>query len=112
MLTLNSCYYDVQEELYPTEFYNKCDTGTVTYSEDIVPILQNVCYSCHGTGVGLGGVTLEPYTALASYITDGSLLGSVTHQQGFSPMPKGGGKISDCNISKLREWIRQGAANN
>ncbi len=111
-LSLSACYYDVEEELYPAYASNACDTVDLTYALDIVPILQNACYTCHGIGIGLGNVTLEGFENLQSYIADGSLVGSVEQAAGYSPMPKGGTKLSDCNINKLKIWIQQGASNN
>lgn len=110
--SLSSCYYDIEEELYPAYSANSCDTSNITYAKDIQPMLQSACYSCHGTGIGLGNVTLEGFANLQAYIADGSLIGSVDHDAGFSPMPKGGTKFSDCNITKIKIWVREGAPNN
>ena len=111
-ISLSSCYYDVEEELYPAYALNVCDTVNLTYAQDIEPILQNACYTCHGIGIGLGNVTLEGFENIQAYIADGSLIGSVEQAAGFSPMPKGGTQLSDCHINKIKIWIRQGASNN
>ncbi len=110
--SLNSCYYDIEEELYPAYSTNTCDTVNVSYSQIIQPLLNSACNSCHGTGIGLGNVTLGVYSDLQPYIASGSLLGSVEHTSGFSPMPKGGNPLSDCSTAMLRAWINQGALNN
>lgn len=110
--TFSSCYYDIEEELYPAYSLNSCDTTDISFAQDIEPMLRTACYTCHGSGIGLGNVTLEGYSNLQTYISNGSLLGSVEHSAGFSAMPKGGTKMSDCSISILKVWIRQGASNN
>ncbi len=112
IISLSSCYYDIEEELYPAYSTNACDTIDITYAQDIQPMLQNSCYSCHGTGIGLGNVTLEGYANLQPYIADGSFVGSVEHGSGFSAMPKGGTKLANCSIDKIKIWVRQGASNN
>jgi len=109
---LASCYYDIEEELYPSFAASNCDTLNISFSQDIEPILINTCYTCHGSGIGLGGVTLEGFSNLQNYIADGSLLGSIEHSSGFTAMPSGGNKLGACSINKFRAWINQGAINN
>ena len=38
-------------------------------------------------------------------------MGAITHATGFIPMPNGGGKLADCEISQLQKWIDNGALN-
>jgi hypothetical protein len=107
------CYYDKEELVYPPTSGTSCDTTAVRYSTDIVNILQANCYSCHGGTASFGGGNkLDAYTSLQTYATNGSLLGAITHSPGYPPMPQGGAKLSDCNIAKIRTWIRTGAPNN
>lgn len=107
------CYYDKEELVYPPNTGTTCDTTAIKYSTDIVNILQANCYTCHGgTGSLGGGNKLDNYTSLLSHTTNGDLLGVITHTPGYPPMPDGGAKLSDCNIAKIRTWIRNGAPNN
>lgn len=111
IFTFSSCYYDKADLVYPPA--GPCDTTAVTYSGTVVPILVNQCYSCHsGSASASLGLKLDTYSTLMVQVNNGSLLGSVEHQNGFSPMPKGGGKMQDCDIAKIRTWIRAGALNN
>ena len=93
---------------------NNCDTANMKYTADVVPILQNNCYRCHGatTNSGSFGIVLEGHGNLKPYAESGTLIGVITHAQGFVPMPQDGGKISDCNINKIRSWIENGMQNN
>lgn len=102
------CYYDNVEDLYP----DGCRTNNMSYTDDIVPILNGNCLSCHNSMDEQGGVNLETYDDVIIYVEDGSLLGSVKHEDGFEPMPLVGPMISNCSISKLEAWIDQGAINN
>lgn len=108
---LASCEWKSEEETSPT---TDCDTSTVTLSGNVKPILETNCYRCHSTSnaplAGVG-IDLENYQELKVRADNGSLLGSVSHSSGFSPMPKGASKISNCDISFIEAWIEKGAAN-
>jgi hypothetical protein len=108
LLVLPSCKYNNREELYP------CDTSQVTYSGIIVPILQDNCYRCHGTvtNSGSGGIVLQDYNVLKGYAADGRFYGNVAHLPGYIAMPYGGGKLSDCDINKIKNWVDKGYPNN
>jgi hypothetical protein len=99
----------------------------VSFSKDIMPILQENCFSCHQTG-GAGeiasGLNLESYenlmrgTKLGPVIQPGQSYAStiqvlVEHKAGDKVnMPKGGSKLADDKIELIGKWIDQGAKNN
>jgi cytochrome c553 len=91
---------------------NSCDTANVKFSTGVLPILQANCYSCHGNGQVNGGVALDNFNTVRTRALNGSLIGVITHAQGYPAMPQGGAKLSDCNINKIRSWINNGAQNN
>jgi len=113
---LSSCYYDVDEELNPPLVSNVCDTTASKFGADIQPILNSNCATtgCHTTVSIAGGYIFDNYTDTKSTIDNDSarFIGSILQETGFSPMPKGGSKLSDCNISKIKAWIASGAPNN
>ena len=110
--TFNGCYYDVEEELYPkSNAGSTCDTSNATYTK-VLTILQNNCYSCHKASSSLGNVNIEGYANVKSYADNGKLLGVITWASGFSPMPKGGNKLNDCDIKNIQAWINNGSLNN
>ena len=106
-----SCSKSSEDQL-TTPAPTACDTVNMTYSTDVLPILQANCYSCHGNGNAEGGEQLDSYEAVKDAAEDGDLLGVITHAAGYPPMPDGGGKLSDCDINKIRDWINRGATNN
>ena len=108
---LTGCYYDNEEELYPSGG-DTCDISGVTYSATIVPILQTNCYVCHEQAANQGNVTLEGYSNAAALANSGRLYGAVSHSAGFSPLPKGGNKLLDCDIRKIKAWVDAGAPEN
>lgn len=106
-----SCEWKSEEETTPS---TDCDTSQVTLSGTVKPILTTNCYACHSaqSSSSFGaGINLEDYQSLKVRADGGSLLGSVSHTSGFSPMPKGASKISACDISKIEAWINNGAPN-
>lgn len=107
---IQSCYYDNEEELYPQPA--ACDTTNVSYSNDVWPIISSNCTSCHSGGAPQGNVSLENYDDIVIAAKNGSLLGTIKHEDGWSPMPKGGGMLNDCDISKIEIWVDDGTPNN
>lgn len=83
---------------------NPCDTTNVTFDLSVKPILENNCYSCHNSTSTSGGYNFTDYDQLALVASNGRLLGSINHQQGFSAMPQGG-KLSDCDIAIITKWV-------
>lgn len=111
---LVGCTYKKEATAYPIISVT-CDTSNVRYSIDVVNILSTNCYTCHATAVANslgGGNRLDSYTNLKPYANSGLLLNVITHVPGSDFMPKNGSKISDCDIAKIRTWIRNGMLNN
>ena len=107
-----SCYYDNEEALYPA-LSAACDTTNVTFSLTIVTLLNNNCYSCHSnnTAASLGNnIRLENYADVKAKAN--AIDGSIKHKVSFTPMPKNGGKIKACSITKFDIWLRTGMLNN
>jgi hypothetical protein len=90
------------------------DTAIAKYNEDIVPIMQSICYNCHGNGntAGSGGINLASYTNIKVYADNGDLIGNITHAPGHVPMPYGLPKLPDCEINKFISWVNNGTLNN
>jgi hypothetical protein len=55
---------------------------------------------------------LDTYARVKTVADNGKLMGVITHANGFPQMPKGGNKLSDCNIAKIKKWVDAGAPNN
>ncbi len=108
LITGAGCKYDNQILLPSTP----CDTTIVTFSGTVQPILITFCISCHSGPNANNGIRVDDYTAVKMLIPNGKLLGTITHSPGFSPMPLGSNKLSECNIAKIRQWIARGAQNN
>lgn len=113
IILFSSCYYDKEELLYPTGALTNCDTvGTVSYSAKVVPILQQKCYSCHSISFPSGNIAMSTYATDKAIAVNGSLYGSISHANGYSPMPQGAAKMTPCEIATIKKWIDAGSPNN
>ncbi|HEX9510540.1 MAG TPA: hypothetical protein VF939_08655 [Puia sp.] len=114
MLGVAGCSKQSEDVLSAKSGAGGCDTTSVKYTADIVPILQSNCYECHGNGTssGSGGILLQGYSHLAPWAGNGTLAGCVTHAPGYVPMPYLLPRLSDCDINKIVAWVHQGALNN
>jgi hypothetical protein len=109
---LSSCYYDIEDQLYPDN--GNCDTtATVNYSSTVKAILSNNnCMGCHSGTSASGGINLDSYAGVSTVAQNGKLYGSIARLAGYSAMPQGGIKMSNCDILKLKKWIDGGSPNN
>ncbi len=109
-----SCYYDVEEKLYPNS--GGCDTTNATLLTKVKPKLTGYCYSCHSTANTASsgaGINLEIYSNLKILVDNGKLMNSINHVSGTSPMPKGlTSKIDACDIRIIEKWVANGAKDN
>lgn len=114
---LGSC---TSEQLTPN-----CDTLNMSYANNVVPILKNNCYTCHGSGntVGSYGILLNNYDSLVKYWVvpfkpnASWLVGNIRHDPpdslfNYVPMPYMKPKLDACSINQIVAWVNQGAKNN
>ncbi len=113
-LAFVGCTYSKKEVDYP--LVNTCDTSNVKFSADFLPLLSSKCNTsgCHNTTDQAGGWVFDTYNGVKDIIDNGNgrLLKSIEHDASVSAMPKGGAKLSDCEINKIKAWINNGALNN
>lgn len=108
-LMISSCSKDVDEDLNPID---TCVSEDMSFQSDILSIFDFNCNGCHGTGLSFGGITLDNHAGVKAVVDAGRLIGAIAHDDGFSAMPQGGAKLSDCNISKVTAWVEDGALDN
>jgi hypothetical protein len=112
-LVASSCYYDKESVLYPTSSLATCNTpATVSYSQNVLPILQLYCYHCHSGAAPGGNIAMGTWSADNAIAVNGKLYGSVSWAAGYQPMPLGAGKLSPCNLELIKKWVDSGAPNN
>ena len=97
--------------------WKSCDTtGTVEYSTQVWPVIQNNCLSCHNSSLSWGGVNLDSYQQIKYYsetLQNGTpiIVGVINYMNGFPSMPPSK-KLDDCTIRKIEVWIEQGTPEN
>ncbi len=114
MLSLTGCYYnDVLEAVIPVN-------TDVSFANDIQPIFNANCVSCHPSIVDPDLTEGNSYNSLISIpggIVPGNATGSelvdmLEHDPNNpNPMPPSG-PIASSQISLVKQWIDQGALNN
>lgn len=107
---LNGCYYDNAQLLYPEGF--DCLPAEVSFSEQVVPILEGHCVGCHNTSSSSGSVVLDNYNDIVGVAENGELLCSIEHGTTCSPMPKNAAKLDNCSIATIATWIDEGLLQN
>ena len=113
-LMATSCYYD---EMPPEAVIPIPDV--VSYSDDIQPLWDQDCVSCHKAGATAPDLSAaNSYSALVTnnkYVIPGNATGSKLHKSlvgdGAAIMPTAG-KWSDSKIALVDKWITDGALNN
>lgn len=113
---MNGCYYDNFGEVNPVVQDSCIVPDTVSYANDIAPIITSSCgpgnANCH-SGAGVGA-PLGSYVALTSEIANESDFMDRINRTTTSDkwMPKDLPKLTDCKIQKIQRWIDQGQRDN
>ncbi len=103
---------EVTAESEPTEVI-------VSFSQDVLPILQKSCTRCHGSSRKEEGLDLRSYAAVMAGSRNGPVV--VPGDANNSPlvelvvtgkMPKRGTKLTPEQVQILIDWVNQGAMNN
>ncbi|MDO8367979.1 MAG: cytochrome c [Saprospiraceae bacterium] len=102
-----SCYYDNEVEHYGVTV---CDTTAISYSADILPIIQQNCISCHAPGGQQAVSPFMTYEGLKQFTLNREIVDRI-NGNGVSLMPPSG-EISDCSKQKIEAWVNAGAPNN
>ncbi len=105
-MTISAC---TKDKVQPAPVDNTC-ADTISFANDILPIMENNCTSCHNASNASGGYDLSNYAGVTQ--NTGKVYGSILQDGSASSMPQGGSKIADSSIQKINCWINQGAKNN
>jgi hypothetical protein len=93
---------------------DKKDDKTLSFKDDVMPLLSSACVNCHSGKKKKGGVDLSTYEAVMKSVKAGEpdksrLVKSVTGQGAKLMPPKKG--LADDQVKILRDWIMAGAKN-
>lgn len=92
------------------ENYGTCETVNVKYSAFVQPLIQARCQGCHSGSAPQGDINLSTYSAVKNLALNDKLYTAVSRPSNW--MPKGGAKLDDCSLDKLKAWIDAGAPEN
>jgi len=94
-------------------------TAQVSFTKDILPILQNSCVSCHGGEKTSKGLDLKTFASLMTGSQNGAVVvaGDASNSKLIQSiqsgkMPKRGGPLPADQIQLLVNWVNAGATNN
>jgi uncharacterized membrane protein len=109
-VTLSSCsialFSCTREKVTPID--QQCNTP-ISFSNDVMPIIQANCISCHDQGNASGGYDLSSYTSISANAN--AVVGSMKANS-YQLMPLGGPALADSTIQKIKCWIEQGKLDN
>ena len=93
--------------------------STVSFINDVMPILQSRCFNCHGGEQTKEGLSFASYDTLMKGSVNGLVLvpgdanNSLLVQQLLKgEMPKRGPKLTPAQVQIIIDWITAGALNN
>jgi uncharacterized membrane protein len=101
----------------PTEA--SAQTATVSFANDVLPILDSRCKNCHGGRETEEGLNMTTYALLMAgsenglVVVPGDADNSLLAEQVVSQeMPKRGPKLTPPQVQLIVDWINQGALDN
>ncbi|MGB3947606.1 MAG: hypothetical protein WBM13_06460 [Bacteroidia bacterium] len=111
LFLIEACTYDKGEVPKPIK--------TVSYTTDIVPIMQTYCYgengqSCHVTATNMGAPgDFTSYAGLKEKVDNNSISSRVFNLKDMPPTYSNGPTaLSAEHLETFRTWVNDGAPNN
>ena len=90
---------------------NTCKTTNMSFANDISAILTSNCNGCHSGSSPSAGLDFSNYGGVNTVAASGKLYNAILQNGSAVAMPPTG-KLSDCDISKIKSWVDAGHANN
>jgi hypothetical protein len=81
-------------------------SDTVSFNNEILPLIQNNCTGCHDNQ---NGYTLTNHSNISLNST--AIIGAMRNS-GYQLMPQGGPALPDSVIQRIECWVNQGKLNN
>ena len=93
--------------------------ATVSFANDVLPIIQSRCLNCHGGDRTEEGLVMLTYTDIMAGSNNGPVVvpGDAAHSLmvelvATQKMPKRGPKLTPPQVQVIIDWINQGALDN
>jgi hypothetical protein len=105
VFTMNSC----KKDKAPVDCTTAGCTDTISFANQILPMIQINCTGCHQPGNASGGYSLSTYAEIVSNAD--AILNSL-NGTGMKLMPEGGPALADTLIQQFSCWKCQGKLDN
>ena len=111
IVVLCSCKKD-KVSISNQDFSNQNCLDTISYSQQIQPLLNQSCATSYCHGGGSNGYDLSNHASVSANAS--IILSVIKHESGFVPMPypPGSPKLPDSVINHFQCWFDQGMLNN
>lgn len=107
LLGMVSFSLSCKKDKVPASTFDPNCPDTISFSTQILPMMQNNCISCHDVGNGTGYV-ITNHTNISSNAT--AILNTLNGTPQL--MPQGGPALHDTLIQQFTCWVNQGKLNN
>lgn len=109
VIVLAACTKDKVAAVIP--YPNATCSDTISFTNDLLPVIQEQCAGCHDPANGTpgGGYELTNYTNVKANIS--AVIGSMK-SEGYQFMPQNNDPLPDTTIQKFMCWVNQGKLNN
>ena len=93
--------------------------ATVSFANEILPIIQSRCINCHGGDKTEEGLSMNTHAEIMAGSENGAILvpgdaasSLIIEMVASGDMPKRGPKLTPPQIQLIADWINQGALDN
>lgn len=107
---LSGCRYDTESDLYGDVV--PCDSSLVSYTNDLVPLLEMYCFECHTGPTPSGDRDFSTYEDLAGVAETNVLLDRISRDENDPEVMPSTGPMTSCEVDRFRSWIEAGYPNN
>ncbi|WP_240642393.1 hypothetical protein [Nonlabens xiamenensis] len=87
-------------------------TASVTYNDDISPIVESQCLSCHNDNFMSGGNSYSSYVQFRDAVENGEVINRITRPVGDPEKMPQGGQLPDSSINLIIQWQADGYLEN
>jgi len=109
IVAVSTTYTSCTKDKAPAAIVKDPDcSDTISFSQDIQPLMTNYCTSCHDQGSGTG-FTSTNYTDISQKASEAV---DRMHGTGGALMPEGGPALSEEQIKMVQCWIQNNKPNN
>jgi hypothetical protein len=105
VFTMNSC----KKDKVPVSCTAQGCVDTISFANQIMPMIQNYCVGCHEPGNASGGYDLSTYAQVSA---NADIVLSSLYGTSVQLMPQGGPALADSLIQQFSCWKCQGKLDN